>query len=205
MYPKLIQELIEDFTHFPGIGPRQAARFVFYLLKEDKMRVQNLAEKIKRLHEEIGFCKQCFASVTLGEGKLQMLCRSCADAKRDSRVIMVVEKEADLQNIEKTHSFNGMYHVLNGVISPLDSSGPAKLHIKELLMRVKNLLAEKKQVEMILATNPTTEGDTTALYLERTFSPLKIKITRLGRGLTTGSELEYSDPETIKNAFINRR
>lgn len=205
MYPKLIQELMDDFIHFPGIGPKQAARFVFYLLKEDKTRVQNLAEKIKRLHEEIGFCKQCFATVALGENKSGGLCRYCADPKRDSRIIMVVEKEADLQNIEKTHSFNGLYHVLNGTISPLDSSGPEKLHIKELLARVKKMIADKKPVEMILGTNPTAEGDTTALYLERTFSPLKIKITRLGRGLTTGSELEYSDPETIKNAFVNRK
>lgn len=205
MYPKLIQELIEEFTRFPGIGPRQATRFVFHLLKEDARRVQNLAEKIKRLPEEIGFCGQCYMSVALGANGSNTLCRYCADTKRDSHIIMVVEKEADLQNIEKTHSFNGVYHVLNGTISPLDSSGPEKLHIKELLNRVKKLLEEKKQVEMILATNPTTEGDTTALYLERTFSPLKIKITRLGRGLTTGSELEYSDPETIKNALTNRR
>ncbi len=217
MYPRLIQELIEEFTRFPGIGPRQAARFVFYLLKEDKMQIQNLADKIKRLPEEIGFCKQCYMSIDFGADGSKNLCKFCADAKRDKHIIMIVKKEADLQNIEKTHTFNGVYHVLNGTISPLDSSGPARLHIKELLDRVKKLLAEKKPVEIILATNPTTEGDTTALYLERTLSPLKInphtkpgvsvgvKITRLGRGLTTGAELEYSDPETIVNALTNRR
>ncbi len=217
MYPKLIQELIEEFTRFPGIGPRQAARFVFYLLKEDKKQIQTLVDTIRRLPEEIGFCKQCYMSVALLVNGSENICRYCADAKRDQHIIMIVEKEADLQNIEKTHTFSGVYHVLHGIISPLDSSGPLKLHIKELLDRVRKLFADKKQVEIILATNPTTEGDTTALYLERTFSPLKInphtnleigvgvKITRLGRGLTTGSELEYSDLETIKNALTNRR
>lgn len=118
---------------------------------------------------------------------------------------MVVEKEADLSNIEKTKKFNGLYHVLGGTIDPLDSSAPTRLRIKELFERAKGLKEKDSDVEVILATNATTDGDQTALYLERVLKPLEIKVSRLGRGLTTGTELEYSDEMTIINALTNRK
>ena len=118
---------------------------------------------------------------------------------------MVIEKEQDLLNIERTKKFNGLYHILGGTISPLDSSAPVKLHLKDLFERVRKIIEEKKTPEIILATNPTTEGDTTALYIERVLKPLNVKISRLGRGLGTGSELEYADELTIKEALTNRK
>lgn len=122
-------------------------------------------------------------------------------------MIMAVEKETDMENIEKTKQYSGLYHILGNTISPLDSSSPEKLHLKELFNRVKTIAASAKNCEVILATNATAEGDTTALYIRRILEPLggKVTITRLGRGLTTGSELEYSDPQTIANALTNRR
>lgn len=205
MYPPPIQKLIDLFTRFPGIGPRQAARFAFYLLGEDKSRVRSLAETIAGLQDRVGFCGQCYASVELKSNSNQKRCGYCRDGRRDENVIMVVEKEADLSNIEKSGKFGGLYHVLGGTIDPLDSSAPMRLHVKELYERAKHLKETKAAPEVILATNATTEGDTTALYLERVLKPLEIKTTRLGRGLTTGTELEYSDEMTIVNALVNRK
>lgn len=235
MLSKPIQKLADFFLKFPGVGPKQAARFAFYLLREDSARARELAEAITKLHEEVKLCRQCYktydnnhASVADKAG----LCEFCRDARRDKNQIMVVEKEVDLENIERTHKFGGLYHLLGGTISPLDSSAPIKLHLKDLFERVRALaqsggavdpvrdkLPEATAaslargsigVEVILATNPTADGDATALYLERVLGPLKnqhpaVKISRLGRGLTTGSELEYSDEVTITNALLNRK
>lgn len=220
MYPKPIQNLINLFTKLPGIGPKQASRFVFYLLKEDQNNVNKLADSIKMLKEAVKFCGQCFKSVEVGSrintnltandtnasaNDTNILCEFCKDEKRDKKIILVVEKESELQNIEKTKKYNGLYHVLGGIVSPLDSSAPAKLHLKDLFERIKKLSADGQKVEVILATNPTTEGDTTALYIERILRPLEVKISRLGRGLGTGSELEYADEITISNALVNRK
>ena len=221
-YPRPIEKLIELFTKFPGIGPKQAARFAFYLLKEDSKTVNELSETIKELKEKVRFCRQCFKSVELdtntrmntpaspelGRGQANdtnTLCEFCKDKNRDENIIMVIEKEQDLLNIERTKKFNGLYHILGGTISPLDSSAPVKLHLKDLFERVRKIIEEKKTPEIILATNPTTEGDTTALYIERVLKPLNVKISRLGRGLGTGSELEYADELTIKEALTNRK
>ena len=141
---------------------------------------------------------------------MRSLCELCRGSRRNPRMIMVVEKEVDLKNIERTRKFDGLYHVLGGTIDPLDSAAPGRLHLRELFERARLLAADGPEIEIILATNPTAEGNATALYLDRIFSPLKnqhpaLKITRLGRGISTGAELEYSDEITIANALENRK
>ncbi len=230
VYPKPLQNLIELFTQFPGIGPRQAARFAFFILDpvrskkpsasagaQEAHRTSNGVEEDASLRhelisalqalEDVGFCFQCFRAT---EKKNGGLCTICKDAKRDSFTIAVVEKESDLQNIEKSGAYHGLYHILGGVISPLDAESPKRLHLKDLHGRIKKILDEEGNCEVVLATNTTTEGDTTALYIERILSPLKeqhptLKISRLGRGLSLGTELEYADEITVKNALTNRR
>lgn len=214
MYPLPLQNLIEYFLKFPGIGPKQATRFAFFLLREDEEYRGNLARAVAQLGKEVKTCKQCYRSIQPTTGEL---CDYCGDTKRNGEMIMVVEKEMDIENVEKTKQYSGLYHVLGGVISPLEASSPQKLHLKELFARVKRITESSKNCEVILATNATAEGDTTALYIQRILEPLSekinpalskkggAKITRLGRGLTTGSELEYSDPATIANALTSRR
>lgn len=205
MFPEPIQKLIELFQKLPGIGPRQATRFAFFAISEHDNFASNLSAALRIAAEEIGSCAQCFRATEKNE---TMLCRLCRDSKRDALCIAVVEKESDLQNLEKTGSFLGLYHVLGGVVSPLDAHSPKRLHLKALYERVGAIL-KKSHCEIILATNPTAEGDTTALYIERILLPLKeyfpeLTISRLGRGLSLGSELEYADEITLKNAFKNR-
>ena len=213
MFSKPIQNLVGFFLKFPGVGPKQATRFVFYLLREDPAQMQALAEAVSKLHSEVKLCNWCYKTYDsnhVGSAAGAGLCELCRNDRRRAKTIMVVEKEVDLENVERTGKFDGLYHVLGGTISPLDSAAPARLRLKELFERVRGLGADGGEVEVILATNPTTEGDATALYLERVFAPLKnhypgFKISRLGRGLTTGSELEYSDEITITNALLNRK
>ena len=157
----------------------------------------------------MAFCAQCFRSIEK-TGTTAELCSFCKDEKREKNIIAVVEKESDLHNLEKTGAFLGLYHVLGGVISPLDSESPKRLHLRDLHARIKKMLTTNEQCEVILATSSTTEGDTTALYIERVLAPLKdefknFTISRLGRGLSLGAELEYADEVTLKNALTNRR
>ena len=220
MFSKPIKTLIDYFLKFPGVGPRQAARFVFYLLREDRGLARALADAIGRLHDEVRRCEQCYKTFdanhsALGNAAAVKFCEFCRNPKRNRHQIMVVEKEADLENIERARKYDGLYHVLGGTINPLDSSAPTRLHIKELFSRIQNLAASlgesfADKIEVVLATNPTAEGDATALYLERIFAPIKnqypvLRISRMGRGLSTGSELEYSDAITIANALQNRK
>lgn len=207
MPPKQIQRLIELFTKFPGIGPRQASRFVFFLLRANGTFLSDLITALKDIGS-VNFCAQCYRSTERAtEGQL---CSFCRDGKREKTLVAIVEKESDLQNLEKTSAFRGLYHVLGGLVSPLDSDSPRRLHLKELFMRTKEFLEKENSGEIILATNATAEGDTTALYIERILAPLKeqypeLKISRLGRGLSLGSELEYADEITLKNALTNRK
>lgn len=207
MYPKPIQKLIDLFIKFPGIGPRQAGRFAFFILKEGGGLIEDLISALKEMKEKVVFCAQCFRSM---ENRENDRCATCHDAKRDQTTIAIVEKEADMQNLEKTALHHGVYHVLGGVISPLDADSPKKLHLREMHGRIKNILEKHGKCEVILATGSTTEGDTTALYIERILASLKekhinFKISRLGRGLSLGSELEYADEITLKNALTNRK
>lgn len=211
MFSKPIQQLIEYFLKFPGVGPRQAARFVFYLLREEPEWVQELAGAIGGLKSEVKLCTRCYKTFDANSsGQPAELCEFCRDPRRNPAQVLVVEKEADLENIERTRKHVGLYHLLGGTVDPLDSQAPAKLHLRELFERIRKLAAAGGGVEVILATNPTAEGEATALYLERILAPLRnqhpgFKISRLGRGLTTGSELEYADDITISNALENRK
>ncbi len=189
---KLLQKL-------PGVGPRQAARFVLALLERPEPELQELGMAIHNLKKEISFCRQCF---NLSDGSL---CHVCANPGRDKTKVLVVEKVTDLDSIEKTGFYKGLYHVLGGAISPLDGILPEHLHIKELKQRIGELTSDKN-IELILATNPNTAGETTALYLKDNFSTTtNVSITRLGRGLASGSHLEYADELTLKNALDSRR
>ena len=206
---KNFQYLVKLLSRLPGVGPRQATRFAFFVVKQGWGIADELIAALQETGQKIGACPQCFRSIERTTTHAE-LCIYCKDEKREKNLIAVVEKESDLHNLEKTAAFRGLYHVLGGVVSPLDSESPKRLHLRELHTRVKKLLAENGTCEVILATSSTTEGDTTALYIERVLSPLKDKfqsiiISRLGRGLSLGAELEYADEVTLKNALTNRR
>jgi len=195
MYSQSIQKLIKIFTKFPTIGPRTASRFVFYLLKLSKEETEELIQSISTLKEKVKLCSFCFKSFE-GEGEL---CEICQNPQRDKTLLCIIEKETDLVPIEKTQKYQGRYFILGGNIGKLKQEDIKKLRIKELKERVKDVK------EVIIATNATTEGEATALYLERILKPLNIKITRLGRGLPVGGELEYADEETLSSALERRK
>lgn len=197
MYPKSIQKLIDLFSKFPTVGPRTAGRFVFYLLKLPKEEIENLISSITNLKEKVKLCKLCFYPFE-NEGEL---CEICRNPNRDKSLLCVVEKEPDLLTIEKIKKYIGLYFILGGTVSALKKADIKNLKTKQLLERAKN--PEIK--EIIIATNSTTEGEATALYLERLLKPLNKKITRLGRGLPVGAELEYADEETISSALESRK
>lgn len=197
MYPQSIQKLIDLFSKFPTVGPRTAARFVFYLLKLSSKEVEELIKSISGLKQSVKICSFCFNPF---EGDSD-LCKICSDPSRDKTLLCILEKETDLISIEKTKKYAGLYFILGGTVSTLKKEDIKKLRSDELLKRVKN--SEIK--EIIIATNPTTEGEATALYLERLLKPLNKKITRLGRGLPVGAELEYADEETLGSALEGRK
>ncbi|OHA64159.1 MAG: recombination protein RecR [Candidatus Wildermuthbacteria bacterium RIFCSPHIGHO2_01_FULL_48_25] len=200
MYPSSIQKLIELFSRFPTIGPRTASRLVFYLLKLPSSEVDEFVQAVRQLRQSIQLCKWCFNPFDLkddGEG----LCGICKDNSRDNTLLCVVEKESDLAALEKTKSYNGLYFILGGNVGQLRKEELQGIRVEELKQRIQN----QKPKEVILATNLTTEGETTALYLERVLQPLGVETKHLGRGLPIGSELEYADEETLRQAFASRR
>lgn len=215
MFSKPVEKLAELFRTFPGVGPRQAARFVFHLLREDRVLAADLSRAIASLHDEVRLCSRCYKTYDINggtpdESKNMGLCEICRNPRRNPQEVLVVEKEVDLANIETAGKYDGLYHILGGTVNPLDSSAPAKLHLRELFDRIASLAKSGEPVEVVLATNPTAEGDATALYLERILSPLKnqypaLRTSRLGRGISSGSELEYADEVTIQNALQNRK
>lgn len=201
MYPKSIQKLIDVFSRFPGIGPRTASRFVFYLLRSSDEDIQALVEALQGLRKSIRQCTFCFDSFEVSEDEQHTgLCSICRDQSRDHSLLCVVEKESDLETLEKTKQYRGRYFVLGGVNDILKKDGLQNLKVQELKERITDELAE-----IILALNPTTEGEAAVLYLERTLKPLGKKITRLGRGLPVGGELEYADDETLRSALEGRK
>ncbi|MDI6591808.1 MAG: recombination mediator RecR [Patescibacteria group bacterium] len=204
-YPPLIQKLIDLFSKFPTVGPRTATRLVFYLLRSSKGEIEELIKSISALKQEIKICPFCF-NFFEGEGEL---CQICADPSRDKTLLCIVEKESDLISIEKTKKYNGLYFILGGTVSTLKKEDIKKIRTEELLERIKNPekfgISQADFKELIIATNPTTEGEATALYLERILKPLNKKITRLGRGLPVGGELEYADEETLSSALESRK
>jgi len=198
MLSKSIQNLIDQFAKLPSVGPRQAARFVFYLIKQPKKELDEFAKAVLGISKNLGNCSLCFRFV-----ETNSICDICKNMKRDNTTICIVEKDTDIEVIEKTGRYNGLYHVLgNNGIKDFGEKNIQELHLKELLERIKK---NKGIKEIIIATSATTEGDTLALYISRLFKPLGIKITRLGRGLSTGSELEYMDEETLTNALLGRK
>ncbi|OGN16741.1 MAG: recombination protein RecR [Candidatus Yanofskybacteria bacterium RIFCSPHIGHO2_02_FULL_50_12] len=193
------KQIAKLFQKLPGVGPRQAARFVLALLEKPEAELQELGFAVANLKKEISLCGECFNLSDNG------LCGVCSNPGRDRTKLLVVEKVTDLDSVEKTGLYKGLYHVLGGSINPLDGVLPQNLRIKELEQRVATLIANSP-VELILATNPSTTGETTALYLRDYFTSRdSITITRLGRGLASGSNLEYADEITLRNALESRR
>jgi recombination protein RecR len=215
MLPEPLKNLIDQLSKLPEIGPRAATRLSFFLLNQSDQYLKDLSSAIAELKKLTKVCKNCFNLTSDTppppplnvRGGWEGLCAICADQRRDQNIICVVEDILDIIPIERTKRYNGVYHVLGGLIAPIEGITPEKLRIKELEKRIGNLQEKNKgkNIEIILAINPTTEGDTTILYLQRALTPLSIKITRLGRGLSTGSNLEYADETTLINAFLGRR
>ncbi len=192
-----LQKLIECLSKLPGIGPRHATRIVLSLLNWNKDDITQLSQAVLELKDGVRTCRKCHNISEEEE------CLICKDLRRDYKTVCVVEKVTDLESIEKNGSYKGLYHVLGGTINPLNNVLPQNLNIASLLARVQNYPSE--QIEIIIATNPNTYGETTALYLEEQLKPFNIRVTRLGRGLSSGSFLEYADEITLQNAFKNRK
>lgn len=190
-----IANLIQEFSKLPGIGPKSAQRLVYYLLRNSNEEAKALAEAILELKEKMRLCSICFNITDCDP------CVICQDKERDHSKICVVEKPSDVLPLERTGKYQGMYHVLHGAINPSQGIVPEQLRINELLSRLQDGLVS----EVILATNPNMEGETTALYLYRILEPLGIHITRLARGLPFGGELEYADDVTLAQALESRR
>ena len=198
MQSPLIQKLIAQFTKFPTVGPRTAARFVFHLIHQ-KNEVHALVETLEQLKNTVKICQRCFYPF---EGE-ENFCSICANPGREKTRLCVVEKEADLESLEKIRAYRGLYFILGGTVSTLKKEDMEKLRIKELRERIEN--ANPPVAEIILALNPTTDGEATTIYLEGILRPLGIKLSRLGRGLPIGGELEYADEGTLMSAMENRR
>lgn len=189
-----IDELTESFSRLPGIGKKSAARLVNYILKADSMWVKRFASQLNNLQEIIKPCSIC------GSWTEKDPCPICSDPLRDKTVICVVEQPQDVSTIDSSREFNGLFHVLGGVIAPLEGIGPSQLRIAGLVERVK----AGGITEVILATNPTIEGDTTAMYIQRVLAPTGVKVTRLASGLPVGGDLEYIDKLTLARSFRGR-
>ncbi|MGB2768242.1 MAG: recombination mediator RecR [Candidatus Zixiibacteriota bacterium] len=189
-----LEKLIEEFSNFPGIGKKTAQRMAFFVLKQRNEESEALAQAILEVKSKVRYCTICF-NITEDDP-----CAICQDVKKDRSTICVVEEANDVVALEKINQYKGLYHVLGGVLSPLDGIGPEDLKVKELLSRLK----DKQIKEVILATNPSTEGEATAIYLSKLIKPLGMKVTRIARGLPAGGDLEYADQTTLANALEGR-
>lgn len=190
-----LQKLLDELERLPGIGPKSAQRIAYWMLNTDKATVLRLAEAIVEVKETVHFCSRCFNYAE------DDLCEICQSSKCDAGAICVVSEPRDIPPIERTGAFNGVYHVLGGELSPIDGVGPEDLHIAELLKR----LSDPSVHEVILATNPNVEGETTASYLARLIKPLGVKVSRLASGLPVGGDLEFADEVTLGRAIEARR
>ena len=191
-FPDSIVRLIDRFSSFPGIGKKTAQRMAFHVLKDSKDNAMSLAEAVKDVKSNIAACSLC-GGITEKDP-----CAICSDPKRDNKLICVVEVPADIYAFERTSGFNGLYHVLGGVLSPLDGIGPDELNIDSLIDRADS------DSEIVLALNPSIEGDTTCLYISKLLADNEVKITRLARGMPVGGELEYTDDATLLRAMEGR-
>jgi recombination protein RecR len=195
MYEGAIQDLIDELGRLPGVGPKSAQRIAFHVLSSDPSDVKRLAQALTRVKELVRFCTRCY---NVAESDL---CRICRDPRRSDEVFCVVEEPKDVVAIERTGEFRGRYHVLGGAINPLEGVGPDSLKVRELMMR----LADGTCKELILATDPNTEGEATATYLALLVKPMGLNVTRLASGLPVGGDLEYADEITLGRAFEGRR
>ncbi len=194
-YAGPVQDLIDELGRLPGVGPKSAQRIAFHLLKLPKSDAVRLAGAIVEVKDKVTFCPRCF---NIAEGAE---CSICADTRRETTVICVVEEPKDIVSVEKTGEFKGRYHVLQGAISPIEGIGPDQLRVRELLAR----LDPEGVTEIILCTNPNLEGEATAMYLSRLIKPLGIMVTRIASGLPVGGDLEYADELTLGRALEGRR
>jgi len=195
--PPVLTDLIDAFGLLPGVGPRTAERYAYYLVRRDPATPQKLANALQSLPGGLGYCEKTFALVPAG----QALSDLYTDPRRDKKIVAVVSEPFDLVALEKTGQFSGTYHVLGGLISPIDGVGPEQLHIKELVKRIEDDGVE----EVILATNASVEGESTALYIQQQIGDRKVKVTRLARGLPIGVDLEYADQITLGRALEGRQ
>lgn len=202
LLPKSVKTLIEEFAKLPGIGPKSAQRLAIYLLRSPEMRCKDLGEAVLKLKDNVIFCRKCW---NIAENEI---CKVCDDDRRDHSAICVVEEILDVIALEKTGDYKGLYHVLHGVLSPIDGVGPDQLKIEDLVNRIaQGNSSEKSEVpvkELILATNPSLEGEATALYIQKQLLNFDLKITRIARGLPVGADLEYADEITLSRALKGR-
>lgn len=194
-YPKSVQRLIDELAKLPGVGEKSAQRLAFHLIDTSQEEVGDLANALTEVKEAVHSCPSCY-SITDKE-----YCEICSDPKRDQKTICVVEDTRDLYALERTHEYNGLYHVLHGVISPLEGIGPQDIKARELIERLKELPVE----EVIMATNPSPEGEATAMYLKNLIVPAGIKVTRLAKGVPIGADMEYIDEITLTKALEGRQ
>ncbi len=195
--PEPVQNLVNAFSRLPGIGPKTASRLTFYLLRSQDDLTQALAEALTQLKSSTAYCPVCFNITVAGRSA----CEICENAERDPGLLCVVEEPMDVLALERTDAFRGRYHVLHGALSPIEGIGPDKLRIRELVDRVRAGGVR----EIILATNPSMEGDYTAAYLRQQLLPLGVHLTRLARGLPVGGDLEYADQNTLLRALAGRQ
>lgn len=194
LFAKPLAELIAQLEKLPGVGPKSAQRLAYHVLRMTSDDVRRLSEALTRAKESLQLCEQC---QNISEGQR---CEICADSRRDQHVICVVAEPRDIAAMERIHEYKGLYHVLHGLLSPMDGIGPEQLKVRELVTRLR-----EEVTEVIVATNPTVEGDTSALYLARLIKPLGVKVTRLAHGMPVGGELDYADSATLLSALEYRR
>lgn len=195
LYIKSIENLINEFKKLPGIGPKSAKRIVYFLLKVSPKDISRFAQTLIEMKEKVKFCKICF---NLSEDDI---CLICSDKIRDQKKICIVEEVSDVAIIEGTGEYRGLYHVLGGLLSPIENIGPEEIRISELLERINS----NKVEEVIIALNPTVEGESTATYLKNIFKPFGIKITKLASGIPVGGDIEYADEITLGRAISDRK
>jgi recombination protein RecR len=195
--PKPVERLIEAFARLPGIGPKTASRLTYFLIRSPAAGSQELAQALQELHAGTSFCPQCFNIMAKGAEP----CAVCQDAQRDASLLCVVEDPLDVVAIERTGKYRGRYHVLHGALSPVEGVGPEDLRIDELIQRID----QGGVGEVILATNPTLEGEATAMFLKRRLEGVDVRLTRIARGLPSGGDVEYADVGTLSAALQGRR
>ncbi|HVT12895.1 MAG TPA: recombination mediator RecR [Fimbriimonadaceae bacterium] len=194
LFARPLAELIAELERLPGVGPKSAQRLAYHLLRVSDAEANRLADSIRNAKQKLRFCEKC---QNISESEL---CEICADPRRDRTLICVVAEPRDIAAVERVNEYRGTYHVLHGLLSPMDGVGPEQLRVKELLERLREDVHE-----VILATNPTIEGDATALYLAKLLKPIGIKVTRLAHGMPVGGELDYADSATLLSALEYRR